>query len=236
MRAGKHVLVEIPVTDSVEDAEALVRIAKGGRRRCQGRARAPLQSQPSMDPQASRKANWPSSRWTFRPISSGARTSMLRATRAAGPTISCGITPRIPSISSSIRPERPSRTVTRCKDPCIRSSAYHGHGHRGQGAVRSHPDAVALVQQRWSAGLVFATYATTAPTRRSTTTSAMERTIASTFRRSMSRWTASSWKIAIHRRHQGEAPAQCQSGPGPSCMRILGKLEHIIDPQRKAHA
>ncbi len=28
MRAGKHVLVEIPVTDSVEDAEALARIAK----------------------------------------------------------------------------------------------------------------------------------------------------------------------------------------------------------------
>src|SRR5512144_1883886 len=28
MRAGKHVLVEIPVTDSVEDAEGLVRIAK----------------------------------------------------------------------------------------------------------------------------------------------------------------------------------------------------------------
>ncbi len=28
MRAGKHVLVEIPITDSVEDAEALLRIAK----------------------------------------------------------------------------------------------------------------------------------------------------------------------------------------------------------------
>src|SRR5438105_14842437 len=28
MRAGRHVLVEIPVTDSVEDAENLVRIAK----------------------------------------------------------------------------------------------------------------------------------------------------------------------------------------------------------------
>src|ERR1700730_3642765 len=28
MRAGKQVLVEIPITDSVEDAEALVRIAK----------------------------------------------------------------------------------------------------------------------------------------------------------------------------------------------------------------
>ena len=28
MRAGKHVLVEIPITDSVEDAEALVNIAK----------------------------------------------------------------------------------------------------------------------------------------------------------------------------------------------------------------
>src|SRR5262245_53076061 len=28
MRAGKHVLVEIPITDSVEDAERLVKIAK----------------------------------------------------------------------------------------------------------------------------------------------------------------------------------------------------------------
>src|SRR6202020_3683640 len=28
MRAGKHVLIEIPITDSVEDAEALVKIAK----------------------------------------------------------------------------------------------------------------------------------------------------------------------------------------------------------------
>jgi 2-hydroxy-4-carboxymuconate semialdehyde hemiacetal dehydrogenase len=28
MRAGKHVLVEIPVTDSVEDAENLAKIAK----------------------------------------------------------------------------------------------------------------------------------------------------------------------------------------------------------------
>ena len=28
MRAGKHVLVEIPVTDSVEDAETLVKIAR----------------------------------------------------------------------------------------------------------------------------------------------------------------------------------------------------------------
>ena len=28
MRAGKHVLVEIPITDSVEDAEQLVKIAK----------------------------------------------------------------------------------------------------------------------------------------------------------------------------------------------------------------
>ena len=30
MRAGKHVLIEIPITDSVEDAEALVRLAKEG--------------------------------------------------------------------------------------------------------------------------------------------------------------------------------------------------------------
>ncbi len=52
MRSGKHVLVEIPVTDSVEDAEQLVRIAQGNRRRRHGGACAPLQSEPSMGAQA----------------------------------------------------------------------------------------------------------------------------------------------------------------------------------------
>ena len=52
MRAGKHVLVEIPITDSVEDAEALVKHRQGNRRRRHGRARAPFQSQPSMRAQA----------------------------------------------------------------------------------------------------------------------------------------------------------------------------------------
>ena len=54
MRAGKHVLVEIPVTDSVEDAEALVKI-QGDRRRRHGRSRAALQSQPSVRPQEDRE-------------------------------------------------------------------------------------------------------------------------------------------------------------------------------------
>jgi 2-hydroxy-4-carboxymuconate semialdehyde hemiacetal dehydrogenase len=48
MRAGKHVLVEIPVADSVEDAEALVRIAKEtGVVAMGGHVR---QSQPSLRP------------------------------------------------------------------------------------------------------------------------------------------------------------------------------------------
>ena len=55
MRAGKHVLVEIPVTDSVEDAENAGEDRQGDRRRRDGRARAPLQPQPPVDSQAHRE-------------------------------------------------------------------------------------------------------------------------------------------------------------------------------------
>ena len=44
MRAGKHVLVEIPVTDSVEDAENAGEDRQGDRRHRDGRPRAALQS------------------------------------------------------------------------------------------------------------------------------------------------------------------------------------------------
>ena len=44
MRAGKHVLVEIPVTDSVEDAESAGEDRQGNRRRRHGRPRPALQS------------------------------------------------------------------------------------------------------------------------------------------------------------------------------------------------
>ena len=55
MRAGKHVLIEIPVTDSVEDAENAGEDRQGDRRHRHGRARAPLQSQPPVDSQAIKK-------------------------------------------------------------------------------------------------------------------------------------------------------------------------------------
>ena len=52
MRAGKPVLIEIPIADNVEDAEALAKIAKETGVIAMARPRAALQSQPSMGPQA----------------------------------------------------------------------------------------------------------------------------------------------------------------------------------------
>ncbi len=52
MRAGKHVLIEIPIADSVADSEALLKVAEGNRRHRHGRPCPPLQSKPPMGPQA----------------------------------------------------------------------------------------------------------------------------------------------------------------------------------------
>ncbi len=52
MRAGKHVLIEIPMADSVADAESSGQDRQGDRRRRHGRPRAPLQSEPPVGPQA----------------------------------------------------------------------------------------------------------------------------------------------------------------------------------------
>ena len=40
----------------------------------------------------------------------------------------------------------------------------------------------------------------------------------------------------VHRRHQGKARAEREPAQVLPCMHVLGKLEQIIDPQRKAHA
>jgi 2-hydroxy-4-carboxymuconate semialdehyde hemiacetal dehydrogenase len=74
----------------------------------------------------SRRANWRSSRWMCRPISSAAPTSTPRASRAAGPTTCCGTTPRTRWTCSPIRragswPPTPSRA-----DP---PHAGHRDGH-----------------------------------------------------------------------------------------------------------
>ncbi len=173
MRAGKHVLVEIPVTDSVEDAENLVKIAQGNRRDRDGRPRAPLQSEPPVRSQEDRggRTQDPADGCAdlFLPPQEHQRG---RPTRSAGPTTCCGIMPRTPSTCSSTRPARPSRTATRCRVR-VHPELEHrdGHGHRRQGAVGRDADAVAVVQQRRAARLASsATSATTAPSRRSTTT------------------------------------------------------------------
>ena len=55
MRAGKHVLIEIPVTDSVEDAESAGENPEGDRRHRDGRARSALQPEPPVRPQEDRE-------------------------------------------------------------------------------------------------------------------------------------------------------------------------------------
>ena len=172
MRAGKHVLVEIPVTDSVEDAENLVKIAKetgviamGGH---------------------VRRFN-PSHQWVHKRIQNGelkvqqmdVQTHFFRRKehqcgrqwRAAGPIICSGITPPTPSTCSSIRRAKPLPTVMRCRARSIRSSTSRwSYGHCRQGAVGRDADAVALFNNDGLLGSFFrVTSATTAPTRRSTT-------------------------------------------------------------------
>ena len=75
MNAGKHVQVEIPLADSLADAEAVVALQKeigpGG----DVRPHATLQPQPPVRAPAHRgAASSTSSRWTCRPISSAAPT------------------------------------------------------------------------------------------------------------------------------------------------------------------
>jgi len=121
MRAGKHVLVEIPVTDSIEDAEALLKIAKEtGVTAMGGHVR---------------RFN-PSHQWVHKRIQKGelkiqqmdvqtyffaARTSTPPASRGAGPITCSGITPRTRSICFSTRPAKPFQTAMPCRARSIRS-------------------------------------------------------------------------------------------------------------------
>ena len=122
MRAGKHVLIEIPVTDSVEDAEALVKIqretgvtAMGGH---------------------VRRFN-PSHQYVHKKIVKGElkiqqmdvqtyffRRKNINAAgqpRAAGPTTCSGTTRPTRLTCSSTRSARPSRTATRCRGRSTRN-------------------------------------------------------------------------------------------------------------------
>ena len=74
LEAGKHVQVEIPLADSLEDAEAVVAVQKRpGSSRCAA-TRAASTRATSSCASASSPASSTSSRWTCRPISSAAPT------------------------------------------------------------------------------------------------------------------------------------------------------------------
>ena len=75
LKAGKHVQVEIPLADSLADAEAVVAAAEADRPGRHVRPHPPLQPQPPVGaPAGSSPASSTSSRWTCRPTSSAAPT------------------------------------------------------------------------------------------------------------------------------------------------------------------
>ena len=149
MRAGKHVLIEIPVADSVADAEAL---AEDRRRR------------PASSPWAAMSAaSIPSHQWVHKRIKKGelkiqqmdVQTYFFRRTNmnAAGKPRSW--TDHLlwhhaatPSTCSSTRPARLPRNryaVQGPRHPELKIAMDMGIVH--EGAVGRDPDAVAVVQQ-----------------------------------------------------------------------------------------
>src|SRR5579863_905444 len=110
MRAGKHVMIEIPIADTLRDSERLVRVQKETGLIAMGGH--------------TRRFN-PSHQWIRKRILSGelkiqsmdVQTFFFRRTNmnAAGQTICCGTTPAIPSICSSIRPAKSLTAPMRCR-------------------------------------------------------------------------------------------------------------------------
>jgi len=120
MRAGKHVMIEIPMADSLADAERLVRVQKET-------------GVVAMVGQTRRFT--PSHQWLHKKISAGelkilqmavqtyffaARISTRSANLAAGPIIFCGITRATRWIYSRIRRAKRSKRALPCRDPRTR--------------------------------------------------------------------------------------------------------------------
>ena len=238
MRAGKHVLVEIPVTDSVEDAEKLVQIAKetgviamGGH---------------------VRRFN-PSHQWIHKRIRKGelaiqqmdVQTYLLppqehqRRRQSAQLDRPSALAPRRPHDRPVPVPGRRDHLRLLCGAGADPSAAQHrhGHGHRRQGAVGRDPHAVAVVQQRRAARLVLPLHL-------------RQRHLQGVLRRpsdgkdnkiDVSKVDVSMDGIELEDREFIAAIKEKREPNGSlaqvlPCMHVLGKLEKIIDPQRKAHA
>ena len=236
MRAGKHVLIEIPIADNVEDAEALAKIAKEtGVIAMAGHVR---------------RFN-PSHQWVHKRIKKGelkiqqmdVQTYFFRRTNmnAAGKARSW--TDHLlwhhaatRSICSSIRPARRTSECYAVQGPRHPHARHrHGHGHRAEGAVGRDPHAVAVVQQRRAARLVLPLHLRqrhlSGLLRRSRATARRTRSI---FPRSTCRWTASSWRTANSSPRSTKAASRISSlAQVLPCMRVLGKIERIIDPKRE---
>ena len=156
------------------------------------------------------------------------RTNMnAPASRAAGPTICCGITPATRSICSSTRPASCRRSRTRSQGPMHPElEDRDGHGHSAEGAVGRDLHPVAVVQQRRAARHASsATSATTAPTSPVTTiwsTATNKQIDVSQGRCLDERHRAAGPRVL--RRHQGKPRAQFQRSRNAStrCARSTG--------------
>ena len=148
MRAGKHVLIEIPIADNVEDAEALAKIAKEtGVIAMAGHVR---------------RFN-PSHQWVHKRIEKGelkiqqmdVQTYFFRRTNmnAAGKPRSWTdhLLWHHAAHTIDLFHYQTGETTSECyavqgpRHPHARHR--HGHGHRDEGAVGRDPHAVAVVQQ-----------------------------------------------------------------------------------------
>ena len=152
MRAGKHVLIEIPMADSLADAERVVEVQRGNRAGGDGGPRPPLQPEPPVgaQPDRGRRAE---------AAAPGVRDVLLpphqheRARPAAELDRPPAVAPRLPHRRSLPVPDRRGPVARpRASGPAPPQARHrHGHEHRHGGAVGRGVHAVALVQQRRAA-------------------------------------------------------------------------------------
>ena len=173
-----------------------------------------------------------------RPISSGARTSTPPATRAAGPTICSGTTPRTRSTCSSIRPAKTFPIATRCRaDP---SAAQHrdGHGHR---RARSPSGAILTLSLSFNNDGPLGSFFRYICDNGTYKAFYDDLSDGKDNKIDVSKVDVSMDGIELEDREFIAAIKEKREPNGSleqllPCMHVLGKLEKIIDPQRKAHA
>ncbi len=154
LRAGKHVQVEIPMADTLKDAEALAALARRNRQDRHVRPYAALQPQPPV------RASAVSENGEFHIQQMDVQTYFFRRTNmnALGE-------PR--SWTDHLLWHHAAHTVDlfayQCGSPIVRAHAVqgpihpdtrhrHGHVDPAEGGQRRHLHVVAELQQRWPAG------------------------------------------------------------------------------------